>query len=241
MFKRMNEIYPDWLDNPTGETQIITAIAALAQEYDNTQEEESKKFTWLYNSIELLTLEYMGNNSGMKYISPLLWQYFVWNGEGMTALKNEKIAKIIFNRYKDKWIKLSGLYNFEYNPIENYSSVEERTPFDKETTTTTNKVNIIVSDNNSGDNSVYGFNSVDPVKQNENNQNNTQTTIANPEDNKTINELTKEGKEILTRKGNIGVTTSQQMLQSEIDLWKAWDFVKEFFKDLDNVLCLSIY
>lgn len=44
----------------------------------------------------------------------------------------------------------------------------------------------------------------------------------------------------LTRSGNIGVTTSQQMLQSEIELRK-WLFYQSVFNDIDNILTLSIY
>ena len=44
----------------------------------------------------------------------------------------------------------------------------------------------------------------------------------------------------LTRVGNIGVTTTQQMLESEIELWK-WNFFKQVFEDIDSICCLSIY
>lgn len=45
----------------------------------------------------------------------------------------------------------------------------------------------------------------------------------------------------LTRSGNIGVTTSQQMIQSEHDLWK-WNFFNDIvFPDIDRVLTLMIY
>lgn len=44
----------------------------------------------------------------------------------------------------------------------------------------------------------------------------------------------------LTRTGNIGVTTSQQMLQSERDLWQ-WNFFENVFADVDKVLALAIY
>lgn len=40
--------------------------------------------------------------------------------------------------------------------------------------------------------------------------------------------------------GNIGVTTSQQMLESEIALWK-WNFLESIFNNLDSVLTLAIY
>ena len=45
----------------------------------------------------------------------------------------------------------------------------------------------------------------------------------------------------LERSGNIGVTTSQQMLQSERELW-IWNFFRDVvFPDLDSVLVLGIY
>lgn len=45
----------------------------------------------------------------------------------------------------------------------------------------------------------------------------------------------------LTRSGNIGVTTSQQMIQSERDLW-IWNFFYEVvFPDINRVLTLAIY
>lgn len=45
----------------------------------------------------------------------------------------------------------------------------------------------------------------------------------------------------LTRSGNIGVTTSQQMLQSERELWMWNYFYNIVFPDIDRVLCLKIY
>ena len=45
----------------------------------------------------------------------------------------------------------------------------------------------------------------------------------------------------LERHGNIGVTTSQQMLQSEHELW-LWNFFFDVvFPDLDKILCLYVY
>lgn len=45
----------------------------------------------------------------------------------------------------------------------------------------------------------------------------------------------------LTRFGNIGVTTSQQMAQSEIDLWK-WNFFQNvIFPNIDGVLTIALY
>ena len=43
-----------------------------------------------------------------------------------------------------------------------------------------------------------------------------------------------------TRSGNIGVTTSQQMAQSDIELWR-WNFFYEVFADIDKVFTISTY
>ena len=44
----------------------------------------------------------------------------------------------------------------------------------------------------------------------------------------------------LHRSGNVGVTTSQQMLESSIKLWE-WSFFETVFKDLDKILTLDTY
>ena len=52
--------------------------------------------------------------------------------------------------------------------------------------------------------------------------------------------ITVQNGRTLTRKGNIGVTTTQQMMESEIRLWQ-WNFYESVFKDIDSVLTLYIY
>lgn len=53
--------------------------------------------------------------------------------------------------------------------------------------------------------------------------------------------ITVQNERTLTRSGNIGVTTSQQMIQSERELW-LWNFFFEIvFPDIDEILTLAIY
>ena len=52
--------------------------------------------------------------------------------------------------------------------------------------------------------------------------------------------LTVQNERTLTRSGNIGITTSQQMLSSEIELRK-WIYYRGVFDDIDTILTLSIY
>lgn len=41
--------------------------------------------------------------------------------------------------------------------------------------------------------------------------------------------------------GNIGVTTTQQMMESEINLWSAYNFCDKIMEDVDKLITLSIY
>ena len=58
--------------------------------------------------------------------------------------------------------------------------------------------------------------------------------------NETSRTSTHTGTEKLQRAGNIGVTTSQQMLESEFKV-RQYDFYKELYNDIDSVMCLMIY
>lgn len=44
----------------------------------------------------------------------------------------------------------------------------------------------------------------------------------------------------LTRTGNIGTNTFQNLIQQERDLWK-WNFYEQVFRDIDSVLTIPIY
>lgn len=72
--------------------------------------------------------------------------------------------------------------------------------------------------------SVYGFNSNDAVPSNSQNVNGSQ--LSNTEHHE--------------RRGNIGVTTSQQMLESEIKL-REWNLFNQMMNDVDSILCLRVY
>lgn len=65
----------------------------------------------------------------------------------------------------------------------------------------------------------------------------TETETRNLSDSRTN---TKTDNRTLSRSGNIGVTTSQQMIMSEIELWK-WNFFKDVFEDIDSICCLNVY
>ena len=86
---------------------------------------------------------------------------------------------------------------------------------------------------------VYGFNSSSPVPNQKVTRNGSSTVSNDPDKNVETN--VESGTRGLTRHGNIGVTTSQQMLQSEIDLRNKYNFYDNVMDDVDSIMCLLVY
>lgn len=141
------------------------------------------------------------------------------------------------------------------------SDTGTKTTTDTGTDSIANTGTISNSGNNSASNAVYGFNSSEAVNSDETSGTNSDTETRNLSQQETrnlseqetrnlsqqetrnlagTNSETGENERELTRSGNIGVTTSQQMIVSEIELWK-WQFFNQVFEDIDRILTLSVY
>lgn len=175
-----------------------------------------------------------------------------------TYLKN-RIA-IWSNKYQINWKKLYDTTVLEYNPIENYDRMEDWSDTDDETSTsardntrnTTNSVKststneIMNSVNVTDQNTAFNAGLADHAKQITDGDTTEKGSITNTETGKdTENESVKggrTGKHTRTGRahGNIGVTTSQQMIQSERDLvvFNLYDVIAESF--IEN-FCLMVY
>ena len=169
-----------------------------------------------------------------------------------------KAVKAAVTFFKRKWDRLWEVETATYNPIENYSMTETETPniSKKESVSDDYSLNSdvetkekqTVTTNSDGDNAVYGFNSTNPVPTAEGTQNSTTTAERLPADNKISQKQTQSGyreqsetgTRTLTRSGNIGVTTTQQMIQSSIELSK-WTFLAEGMRDLDSMFTTPLY
>lgn len=182
----------------------------------------------------LLDLEFFGNIAGDCIISPLL-KKLVDETMELSAENRAKIAKIITTMFLTNWEKEFATLNFEYNPIENYSMIEQMTnditamAYGR-TDTRTDNLKQSVKD------STYGFNSVEASDKDESSSENTgtQTNAQSGTDTSTRNYS-------LSRSGNVGVTTSQQMIESERQLY-LWNFFEGVvFPDLKRVLTIKIY
>lgn len=189
-----------------------------------------------------LQLDYFGGHSNEKYVSPLLEKMYdrTRGGDNPFDALNTLIANILYNRFADKWKKIHDALMTQYNPLENYSMAEERKP---ELTTEENEnVNTDVNTKRetNATSKYKGFNADDPVTITTTDGEDDVTTTGLSANNKTSKTIKQKGKENLTRSGNIGVTTSQQMLESEFKV-RQYDFYKMMYNDIDSVLCLSIY
>lgn len=171
---------------------------------------------WLTLQIATILDKRYITHSGEKLITPFAESYI--NNDGKTRLSG--LASALTTELRERWQRLYNIFVAEYNPIENYSMTETELPNLTESTTRT-------TENNTR--SRYAFNSVNAIP----------TEIETPPLDMV---KTHAGTRTLTRSGNIGVTTSQQMLESEIALWSNnFNFFREIFKSLDEILTLDIY
>ena len=187
-------------------------------------------------SNTLLDIDYIYRWSGNKSISPLLAH--LQNGEDV-ELDNSgytNLAGIVWAYYGNNWKKKWEVLTANYDPLENYNMVETETA--KDTDDSNTQVTGSAANNNSSTNTshgVYGYNSSSYVPA-DHDEIDTQTNTDMHTDYDNEHNLNRT----LTRHGNIGVTTSQQMAQSTLDLY-AYRFFDEVYKDIDRIVSLPIY
>lgn len=137
------------------------------------------------------------------------------------------------NAMKPIWEKLYATTQLDYNPIENYNRTETVTENEKRnddlsssTKSTSNSENI---------NQNVAFNNQD-FSNHEKNMLNTDNQITGSETNKYNTDRTLETK----TSGNIGVTTSQQMIEQERQVVE-YNITQVIVNDFKQRFCLLIY
>jgi len=200
------------------------------------------------DDIDRLDVLYVFQHSGDKYVVPLMKMFLDENGK-LTDTSLAEAADMALALWKKKWTALWEVNNAEYDPIENYrmEEHEETVPTGTETTTdamtgTDTTRTQGTAANNETESSVFGFNSTDPVPATVTNQKSdfSAGTTFGHTNTETKAFTNRKDTRDLTRSGNIGVTTSQQMLQSSIELHR-WNFWLQVFEDLDATFCLDCY
>lgn len=245
---KLNDVYNDWI---TGDG-VFTDL----DNYDVPWKTEEETYSDFRNS---LNYTYHGNHSGEKNISPVVYNFI----KNETDAPRDKLASMIFTIYGENWRKLWEALQIEYNPLNNYDMVEHETPAEvthtispaettetitpAETTLETKPAKTITENEVSAFNSAsYEDNAKTTITGDSSDKGSDTLTVNTAGSNKTevdtagSDVFTVQNERTLERSGNIGVTTSQQMLESEIKLRK-WTFFSSVFNDIDNILTLSIY
>lgn len=114
---KLTEAFPNWL---VGEG-IFSELNKLS-------------VPWSTNPIDL-DLEYFGNHSGDKIISPLVSKLLV--NDKLTSDSITRLASIIFSLNGDNWSRLYSALQEEYKALQNYNGDETRTVTTKDTGTDT--------------------------------------------------------------------------------------------------------
>lgn len=217
---RLINVFSDWMDNG-----IFHAL-------------DSFNVPWKDDDIsDVLDIEYFGNISGLKTISPLV-RKLIGSSSTLSSEQVAQIARIIYNLNGANWAREYATLNIEYNPINNYDMTEIYTENVGQSEETTNTGTQGVVESGSNQSGVYGFNSSVSVGANDGSASTNSTRTDNLAENKT-GEETREHE--LSRSGNIGVTSSQQLIESERNLYLWNFFYKVVFPSVDKVLTIATY
>ena len=223
-------------------TQIDGIFSTFVRRFPN---DESLSFL-TQDFAQWLDFEFYFHRSGEKYLSP----YYVFLREQQkiydvsTWESDSKVLamRMLINKFALSWNKIWDALTTNYKPLENYDMEQTETPdITKERNTKSNTKITNTNEIETSQQNVFGFNSSDAVPSTSQEGSNTTTTEGNEDDNNTWEEETETGTRGLTRHGNIGVTTSQQMLLSEVDLRTKTIFTDIVLKDVDSMLCLMVY
>lgn len=133
----------------------------------------------------------------------------------------------------EKWTKLEATQNYEYDPIENYNRIEEWSDTATATGTGTAKgKNTSLNENRM---EVWGYNSNTSVPQNRATANNTDNV-----ENTSTASSEQSGTHTGRIHGNIGVTTTQKMIQEERKVLD-WDIHHYIIDEFKRRFCILVY
>ena len=151
---------------------------------------------------------------------------------------------ILSKIYATRFTKSVNALLTEYNPIENYNSTETENIEISGVNSSTSEISATSSGENTSNTSGETTETLSPYDSenfNNNSKNNSlgntsETSSSTDTSSNTMSGTTNQSNNrTLKRSGNIGVTTSQQMIQSEIELRKN-DLINDFFNIVQNYI-----
>lgn len=212
----------------------------------------------IVTDADVLDLEYIYNHSGQKGIAPML-DYMVRVNEGngedpkISDANLTTMGKIIKAHYSESWSRLFATLSVQYDPLENYNRVESGSDTTTHTGTVTDDGSddlthgevVTAGGSDTTERKISGYDDLTYKPSEQEIYSPTTTATHSGTDERTMgNERTYDTEDETTYgktiSGNIGVTTSQQMLQAERDVW-LWDFFQIVYKDLDKLFTIPVY
>lgn len=214
-----------------------------------------------------LDLVYFGNHSGGKFCSPivklLLDDDNIVPSAGRTALARIIIAKYLTNwqrLYATMVAEYNPIHNYDMVETKETETTEDKSmsgigssTHDGSATDTYGETQTTAHGRGERDTTYrYGMNNTEQLEKPSDDvvmQESGSTVVTYGGQDSHGSQLTDSSRGAVTednsgtesyelhRSGNIGVTTSQQMLQSERELW-TWNYFDQIFKDLDSELGL---
>lgn len=238
---KYNELYPLSLDQGIG---LISELAELESIPFNTLSEEQKiEIERAYNV-----------RSGFKSVISTF-----------EAAPSNARARLLSAMFAQKWSKLWKVYLEEYNLLDAYTMLEEHVKKVDRTRDDTTEYGRVTEDSGTdtgtvsneqhsqfdGTDGVFGFNSVAASSSDTSTETSTNTdtetrNLANSRRSTnsgtdTFNREEGENETLtISKKGNIGYNSPQELIRQELDLWKE-PFFATVFRDIDDMITLSVF
>lgn len=188
----------------------------------------------------------------LKISTPDLYKYFTikysdFRYRSDNELTIAETVNFVTEIYNDNFTRKINALTIEYKPLENYDSTETEEITNDLTQKSNTTTNSTTTTNNTTSSSEENISKISPYDSETFNNNTSDTgTISGTGETTTTDENkndltnTENGKtsRTMTRHGNIGVTTSQQMLESELNLRK-FNIIDDYLKLISDYILIS--
>lgn len=178
-------------------------------------------FSTSYPVSTMIDVDFQINKLNGSYLSPIA-EFLINDLQQNVTQFQTAIIDLFKTKFYEKYSKLFKIFKADYNPIENYNMTETE---DSTTTTGSMYSNALGSDSG-----IYAYNS---------------TAVSDTDKSSNSGSGRTDGGEILdktlTRTGNIGVQTTQEMVGKTLDLYDKYNIVDKIYSDLLSILSMNCY
>lgn len=208
-----------------------------------TVKEAATQFENIFDSVNFFIP--LNIQSADLYLMWLL-RYSTFNYISDDESEIKSYMGILSKIYSERFTKSVNALLTDYNPIENYNSTETESIEMSGTNSTTSELSTTATGETTTNTtgvttetlSPYDSENFNNNSKNSSSGNTTENTSSSDNSSNTTSGTSSQtNARTLKRSGNIGVTTSQQMLQSEIELRKN-DLINDFFNIVQNYILL---